>query len=311
MTVRFTEQNPPAVGKEYNFDSGAKVFKGGDWTKKENWVDPETWSATGAKIKGAITGQGRYEPNIPEIGSAPELNRMNMSAMRASMGLLNTRSSDEAKNIISNNIPNAQFRDDANGNTIAIINGQEYYINRPGFSAQDAVQTAYSVLGFLGIGRAFGVGKTGTSIGGNVARSAGTGSALSVAEDVISDASGAQRKGALSSLGLTDDDLGINLPKAFGTGVMTGLFQGAGDTLFSAIPALFTRTSILPWSAIPCSTTRCTSSSTDTSPVATVTLLPFSRQASPTPSRSSSDRAVSTKSAPASANAYANCSPSP
>lgn len=237
-TVRFTEKNPPAVGKEYNFDSGAKVFKGGDWTKKENWVDPETWSATGARIKGAITGQGRYEPNIPEIGSAPELNRMNMSAMRASMGLLNTRSSDEAKNIISNNIPNAQFRDDANGNTIAIINGQEYYINRPGFSAQDAVQTAYSVLGFLGIGRAFGVGKTGTSIGGNVARSAGTGSALSVAEDVISDASGAQRKGALSSLGLTDDDLGINLPKAVGTGVMTGLFQGAGDTLFSAIPAL-------------------------------------------------------------------------
>lgn len=236
--MKFTEQNPPAVGKEYNLESGTLIFRGGDWTKRENWADPETWSATGAKIRGAITGQGRYEPNIPEIGSAPELNRMNMSAMRASMGLLNTRSSDEAKNIISNNIPNAQFRDDANGNTIAIINGQEYYINRPGFSAQDAVQTAYSVLGFLGIGRAFGVGKTGTSIGGNVARSAGTGSALSVAEDVISDASGAQRKGALSSLGLTDDDLGINVPKAVGTGVMTGLFQGAGDTLFSAIPAL-------------------------------------------------------------------------
>ena len=45
----------------------------------------------------------------------------------------------------------------------------------------------------------------------------------------------------------------------------------------SLTPALLTSTSILPCSAIAVSTTCTTSASTDTSPVTTVTLLPFSR----------------------------------
>ena len=234
----FTEKNPPAVGKEYNLESGPKVFRGGDWTKRENWVDPKTLSATGARIKGAITGQGRYEPNIPEIGAAPELNRMSIPAFRASAGLLTSRNSEDAKNIIKNNIPSAMFRDDADGNTIAIIGGKEYYINRPGFSAQDSIQAASTILGFLGIGKALGVGKTGVGIGGNMARAGGTGGILSVGEDVASQAAGAERSGALSSLGITETDLGIDIPKAAGTAALTSVFQGGADVLFSAIPSL-------------------------------------------------------------------------
>ena len=77
------------------------------------------------------------------------------------------------------------------------------------------------------------------------------------------------------------------------------------------MPALLTRTSILPCSATPAATVRLTSSSEDTSPVTVVTLAPLARHASPTASSSSALRAVSTRSAPASASTWAKCSPSP
>ena len=79
----------------------------------------------------------------------------------------------------------------------------------------------------------------------------------------------------------------------------------------SQTPALLISTSIRPWASMPVATTRATSASTDTSPGTTVTVLPLARHASATPSRRSAERAVSTRSAPASAKPCANPSPSP
>ena len=234
----WNQQEAPAVGKEYNFETGKFVYRGGDPQKNDSWAKAETWTATGAKIKGAITGQGRYEENIPEIGSSSALNEFSLPAFRTSVGLLNSSSADGAKNIVKNNIPNATFRDDAGGNTIAIIDGKEYYINRPGFSAQDAIKAAYEIVSFLGIGKIFGLGNKGNTLKSNIGRAVGTGTALSAGEDVVSQASGAERSGALSSLGITEKDLGIDLPKALLTGGLTGVFQGGTDIAFSAIPSL-------------------------------------------------------------------------
>ena len=240
--MRFTEQNPPAVGKEYNLESGTMVFRGGDWTKKENWARADSWTATGAKIKGAFTAEGRYDPTLGEVGAAPEvggLRSLGKGGFKASAGLLATGGHGEVgKNIIKNNIPDAQFKEDKYGNTTVVIGGKEYYINKPGWSTQDTLSAVGTILSFMGIGRGLKIGAPGSGIGKNILKAGATGSLLSAGQDLISTLTGGEQKGTLSSLGLLDRDLGISLPKAVGTGLATAAFQGAGDVLFSAIPSL-------------------------------------------------------------------------
>lgn len=247
--MKFTEQNPPAVGKEYNLESGTLIFRGGDWTKRENWADPETWSATGAKIRGAITAEGRYDPALPEIATAPELypggnigvgpGMKGSAPWTTSLGLLTSGGhGQDAVNIIKNNLPDAEIKQDQYGNTTVALGGRDYYINKPGWSTQDTMSAVFKILGFIGIGKQLGVGNPGVGIGGNMVRAGGTGGILSVSEDVASQASGAERSGALSSLGITETDLGIDIPKAVGTAALTSVFQSGADVLFSAIPSL-------------------------------------------------------------------------
>tara|TARA_R110002051_G_scaffold173910_2_gene244179 strand:- start:975 stop:3257 length:2283 start_codon:yes stop_codon:yes gene_type:complete len=247
--MRFTEQNPPAVGKQYNLESGTMVFSGGDWTKKENWAKPDTWSATGAKIRGKITAEGRYNPALPELATAPELypggnigigkGRTGGAAFKTSLGLLTSGAHEkDAINIIKNNLPDAKINQDQYGNTTVALGGKDYYINKPGWSTQDTMSAVFKILGFIGIGNKLGIGNKGVGIGGNMLRAGGTGGILSVSEDVISQASGAQRSGALSTLGLANTDLGIDIPKAAQTAAITSVFQGGADVLFSAIPSL-------------------------------------------------------------------------
>ena len=218
------------VGQEYPFNQGVLVYKGGDPKDRNSWVDAESLSATAFKAKNFVTGEGRYDPNISEIGSAPELNRLNIGSAKASLGLLTESSVESAKNIIRNNIPNSAFKTDNFGNTLAVIQGKPYYLNKPGMSAQDVLKTAFDIVSFLGIGKIVGIGKTGVGILGNMARAAFTGTGQSASEDVIAKLSGSEQEGLLGT--------GIDSGKALTTGALTGVFQAGGDVLFAAIPSI-------------------------------------------------------------------------
>lgn len=216
------------VGQEYNIPAGKFVYKGGNPKDRNNWVDAESWSATAFKFGNLITGEGRGDPSIPEIGdaSAPTV----MGNLKAASGLLTSSSMEGAKNIIKNSIPNAQFKLDDFGNTLAVIDGKSYYMNKPGMSFQDIAQTAYDILSFVGLARVGGVGKTGNTILSNVGRSAAVGTTQSASEDVISKFSGSEQKGLFGT--------GIDTGKALTTGAFTGVFQAGGDVLFAAVPSL-------------------------------------------------------------------------
>lgn len=238
----WNEKDPPAVGKKYTFETGEFVFRGGDPQDNTNWAKADSWTATGAKIKGAFTAEGRHDPTIGEIGAAPEvggLRSLGKGGFKASAGLLATGGHGEVgKNIIKNNIPDAQFKEDKYGNTTVVIGGKEYYINKPGWSTQDTLTAVGTILSFMGIGRGLKLGAPGSGIGKNILKAGATGGLLSAGQDLISTLTGGEQKGTLSSLGLVDRDLGISLPKAVGTGLATAAFQGAGDVIFSAIPSL-------------------------------------------------------------------------
>tara|TARA_R110000796_G_scaffold249033_1_gene376406 strand:- start:42 stop:2306 length:2265 start_codon:yes stop_codon:yes gene_type:complete len=221
------------VGQSYSLPDGKFVYKGGDATKKKNWVKEGTISSGAFKLGNLITGKGRYEPDIPEIGKVPASVK---GSFKAAAGLLVSPDVENAKNVIKNSIPGVTFKEDKFGSTLAVINNQPYYINKPGMSGQDISRAAVNLVSFLRLGKAFGVGQSGRTVLGNAARSAAAGGAISASEDVASGLLGSEQEGL--SIPFTNIPTGIDPTKAASTAAMTGIFQGGGDVLFAAIPSL-------------------------------------------------------------------------
>ena len=239
--------NEYIVGKEYNIKSttkgglnGAYIFKGGDWKKKENWVKPDTIAATAFKAGNFISGAGRYDPTIPEIGAAPEYNEMSKRAAMASLGVLSSPDTQTSLNIIQQQFPESKASQDQYGNPTVIMGGKPYYINRPGFTGRDVAETAFDIGSFLGINKML-PGSMSGSIGSNTLRAGGTGTILSAEQDVIANQTGGQNQGM--NLPVNDVPIlsGVNAIdpfKALTTGATTALFQAGGDALFAAIPSI-------------------------------------------------------------------------
>lgn len=110
-----------------------------------------------AKMKEMVTGTERTTPEmeqLDEIGNAPELNEMSMSALKASFGLLATGDTEKAKGVISTQIPSATFKEDEKGNTIVNLPSGSYALNKPGISPQDIARLGFGMAAFSPAGKA-------------------------------------------------------------------------------------------------------------------------------------------------------------
>lgn len=155
-----------------------------------------------------FSGSDRMTPimeSVEEIGAAPELNEMSMSAFKTSLGLLATGDTEKAKGIIKQNIPSAEFTSDEKGNVVVNLPSGQYALNKPGTSAQDIAKGVFGIAAFTPAGKA-------ASIPGAVAGSAATEAAL---------------QGTASALGGGDIDKGEI--------AMAGALGGAGKTLENVI----------------------------------------------------------------------------
>jgi len=234
--------NEYTVGQEYDIKSttkgglnGVYIFKGGDWKNKDNWVKPDTIAATAFKAGNFISGAGRYDPTIPEIGASPEFGLSGFlndpqATLAASAGTLSSPDIQTSVNIIQEQFPGTEVSQDDMGNTTVVMDGKPYYINQPGLSGQDLIKTAFDIASFLGINKMI-PGSMSGSIGGNALRAGTTGTALSAEQDVIADATGGQ---------IDDGMFGgpVRPGKALMTGATTAAFQAGGDALFAAIPSI-------------------------------------------------------------------------
>ena len=109
-----------------------------------------------------ITGNDRMTSemeSMSEIGNAPELNEMSWAAFKTSLGLLATGDNEKAQGVIKSNIPEAEFTQDSQGNTIVNLPSGSYALNKPGVSPQDIAKGVFDIAAFTPAGRAGSVAK--------------------------------------------------------------------------------------------------------------------------------------------------------
>lgn len=132
---------------------GAQLPEGFVLDEPQAEQEPSMWE----KAVDLFTGESRTTPQVEglqEIGSAPELNEMSMSAFKTSLGLLTTGDDEKAANVIKQQIPDSQFSKDEKGNTIVTLPSGDYVLNKPGFSPQDLARTMFGFAAFTPAGRA-------------------------------------------------------------------------------------------------------------------------------------------------------------
>lgn len=162
-----------------------------------------------------VTGESRTTPQldaIPEIGSAPELNRLSVPAFKASLGLLAAGDTASLKGVLSQQFgEGVSFDEDSKGNTIVNLPSGSYALNKPGLSGQDLAQGAFTFGAFTPAGRA-------ASIPGAVGGAAVTQAAIEGAE---------QSTGGDASLGDVVE-----------AGLLGGFFKGAEELIGAGYRAL-------------------------------------------------------------------------
>lgn len=95
-----------------------------------------------------------YVRDLPEIGGAPELNAFNMPAFKSSLAANFTFDDKELGDILTKQV-GAKIGQDVEGNYYAEMpSGGVYAINKPGFSAQDAIKFAANAAAFTPAGKA-------------------------------------------------------------------------------------------------------------------------------------------------------------
>lgn len=137
-------------------------------------VEPPQEKSFRDRASDMFTGADRMTPEMEsmgEIGSAPEMNEMSMSAFKSSLGLLTTGDEEKAKLVLQENMPNAEFTTDSKGNVIVNLPSGQYALNKPGMSAQDVLRGAFNMAAFTPAARL-------GSIGGVAAGSAATEAAM-------------------------------------------------------------------------------------------------------------------------------------
>ena len=159
----------------------------------------------GTNVADLFTGRSRMTDVIeqaPEIGSAPELNRLSTDALTASLGLLTTGNEDELQNILKEQLGDEEvsFLKDEKGNVLVQLPSGTYALNKPGLSGQDIARGVFEGALFLrGAGRARNIREAAVRSGlvetGLEATEAALGGEFDLADVGISSLIGAVGKG--------------------------------------------------------------------------------------------------------------------
>lgn len=152
-------------------------------------VDTVKDFATGAM--NAITGEGRYQPGIPELGaSGPDVPPFSTEGLTM-LGAYAT-SSDPAgvADIAVKTLPGATRKKDEFGNEMVDWKGKEYYINRPGVSEADLFKLVADIASYAPAARVAAIPK---SIAGRAITALPTFAGTSTLQDAASQALGSEQ----------------------------------------------------------------------------------------------------------------------
>lgn len=167
-----------------------------------------------------VTGRGK-KAGYPEITSldegVDERTKLSLAA-----GLLTATDPEQQYDIVQEHFPGARMDVDDNGYITAEINGQKYYVNKPGFSVFDATQLAGQSAAYFPAAKAAGVvGPMGRRF---LASGAGIG-ATSAGLDTAAEQFGSEQ--------------GVNLNRMVATGALGGAFEAVSPYARKALTRLF------------------------------------------------------------------------
>jgi len=161
-----------------------------------------------------------------EFASMPEIGEYKgEGAGKAALGLLITPNQKSQAEIIQAQIPGAQIRTDKYDNPIVVLpDGQAFYLNKPGASYQDFIQTTAQILQYIP-----GYGSVSKKFANNFLKRA-------LAEGARSGAISATQDVAAKQLGASQT---IDLPKTALATVVPAVFEGTIVPLYGAGKAIF------------------------------------------------------------------------
>jgi hypothetical protein len=175
--------------------------------KKDQTIEGSVKKSLGA-IKEFFTGTKRTEyPELPELGSYK-----GEGALKVAIGTMINPNQKAQAEIIKAQIPGSEIVQDKYENIIAVMpDGKSFYLNKPGASQQDFIQTTGQVLQYIP-GYSTAIKLAGKSLLKKSLYAGAAGGATSVAQDV-----------ATKPLGATE----IDVPRAVISTVVPTVFEGA------------------------------------------------------------------------------------
>jgi hypothetical protein len=177
------------------------------------------------KISDIFTGTKRTEfASLPEIGEYK-----GEGAGATAVGLLLTPNQESQADIIKTQIPGSAIREDKYGNPIVNLpDGRNFYLNKPGASFQDVLQTTAQILSYIPGYNAIAKRAAGSYFK-KVIGQAGASGAMSAAQDLGAYGLGAEQK--------------LDIPKLIVATAAPAVFEGAIMPVAGSIINVFKRLS--------------------------------------------------------------------
>tara|TARA_R110000782_G_C14819187_1_gene413766 strand:- start:25906 stop:28017 length:2112 start_codon:yes stop_codon:yes gene_type:complete len=117
--------------------------------------------SVGGKPDGTVPASVPEASTLQEIGDAPELNQLSIPSFLASAGAMFTFDDAEVGSVLQSQFPGTKITADSSGDLVATFpSGQNFAINKSGFSSQDLVKTLGSIAAFIPAAKAAAVPAT-------------------------------------------------------------------------------------------------------------------------------------------------------
>lgn len=172
------------------------------------WAEPQTEPNLIQKAIGAISGKGRREEGIGEFTTGFDL----PNPFKTAAGVLASTDEQQIADILSQQIPGAEFSKDKFGNLLVKAPGRDFeYINKPGLTPRDVANGIAQMAIFLRGGMAAGGLTKGAALPFRAAGQAISAGGASIGMDAAAEAAGSQQ--------------GVNFPKAAVVGAAGGVSE--------------------------------------------------------------------------------------
>lgn len=175
------------------------------------------------KARSLVTGEGRTEFDIPELGtSGSEVPAFSEQGMKMAGAYASSADPEQIADIALKTLPGSERGADKYGNVIIKFNDKDYYVNKPGVSQADLFALLSQAGAFAPAAKFGAAGKT---LGKRMVRTGLTSAGTSAGLDLAAEQLGSEQ--------------GVSGSRAITSGVAGGIFEGIGPLAVKGWRSIF------------------------------------------------------------------------